>query len=197
MHYYYCYRVCIYSRAQSPGMYNSSSTYSIPSTTSSSSSRYQVRIQNRSRRRRPISHRPALATSPLLLIAPKVLDGLLDLRAQIRAVKGRLVHNHGLLARRNIAVASSAVPAHAVDGVRGATLLQHDADGVCEAHGVVRRVGGQQEHVALADDDVAEGRAVDDLEDHGAAVLVEPFGGLVDVVVGAGVGATDDLQVFF
>lgn len=59
----------------------------------------------------------------------------------------------------------------------------------------MRRVGGQQEHVALADDDVAKGRAVDDLEHHGAAVLVEPLGGLVDVVVGAGVGAADDLGV--
>jgi hypothetical protein len=54
-------------------------------------------------------------------------------------------------------------------------------------------VAGQQEHVALADDDVAEDAVVDDLEYHGALVLVEPLGGLVDVVVGTGVGAADDL----
>jgi hypothetical protein len=57
----------------------------------------------------------------------------------------------------------------------------------------VRRVGGQEEHVALADENVFEGAVVDDLEDHGAAVLVKVFGGCVDVVVCAGVGAADDL----
>lgn len=108
-------------------------------------------------------------------------------------MKRRLVNDHGLGAA--LAAARRAVPAHAVDGVGGAALLQDDADGVCEAHRVVRRVGRQQEHVALADDDVAKGLAVDDLEHHGAAVLVEPFGGLVDVVVGAGVGAADDLVI--
>lgn len=123
----------------------------------SSPSRNQVGISNRPPRRRPVGQSPALATRPLLLIGAKVLDSLLDLRAQVRAVKGRLVHDDGLLARREAAVARGAVPAHAVDGVWRPALLQHDADGVCEAHGVVRRVGGQQEHVALADDDVAEG----------------------------------------
>lgn len=74
-------------------------------------------------------------------------------------------------------------------------MLEDDADGVGEADGVVGGVGRKEEHVALADDDVLEGvvvGGVDDLEEHGAAVLVEPFGGLVDVVVGAGVGAADD-----
>jgi len=35
------------------------------------------------------------------------------------------------------------------------------------------------------------GRGVNCFEEHGAAVLVEEFGGAVDVVVGAGVGAAD------
>lgn len=35
------------------------------------------------------------------------------------------------------------------------------------------------------------GRVVDCSQEHGAAVLVEEFGGCVDVVVGAGVGAAD------
>lgn len=106
-------------------------------------------------------------------------------------MKSSLMHNHRLSTR--LTAAFRAVPAHAINRVRGAALLQDDADGVCEAHRVVRRVGGEEEHVALADDDVAEGCAVDDFEGHCAAVLVEPFGGLVDVVVGAGVGAADDL----
>jgi hypothetical protein len=57
----------------------------------------------------------------------------------------------------------------------------------------VRRVGGQEEHVALPDDDVSEDAVVDDLECHGAAVLVKPLGRLVDVVIGAGIGAADNL----
>ena len=85
------------------------------------------------------------------------------------------------------------VPAHAIERARGTTLLDDNADRVGEAHGIVRGVARQQEHVALADDDVAELAVVDHLEEHGALVLVEPFGRLVNVVVGAGVGATDDL----
>lgn len=151
----------------------------------------QIGIPNRPRLRRPVRHRPAPSTRPLLIVPLKVLHRLLNLRAQIRTVKRRLVNNHRL--GPWLAAARRAVPAHAVDGLGRAALLQDDADGVCEAHGVVRRVWRQQEHVALADDDVAEGGAVDDFEHHGAAVLVEPFGGFVDVVVGAGVGAADDL----
>lgn len=87
-----------------------------------------------------------------------------------------------------------AVPPHAVEGVWRTTLLEDDADGVGEADGVVGGVGGQQEHVALADDDVAELAVVDDFEHHGALVLVEPLWRLVDVVVGSGVGPADDLD---
>lgn len=57
-------------------------------------------------------------------------------------------------------------------------------------------VGGKEEHAAFRDEDVAEGiggRGVDHLEEHGAAVLVEPFRGCVDVVVCSGVGSTYDL----
>ena len=87
-----------------------------------------------------------------------------------------------------------AVPAQAVQADIGAGLLEDDADGGGEADGVVRRVGGQEEHFALADGDVAEvGVVVDDFEQHAALVLVKPLGGRVDVVVCAGVGATDDL----
>lgn len=91
------------------------------------------------------------------------------------------------------ALAVAAVPAHLVDGSLGTTLLEDDADRVGEANGVVRRVGRQEEHVALVDDDVAELAFVHDLEHHGAAVLVEPFGGLVDVVICAGVGTANNL----
>jgi hypothetical protein len=146
----------------------------------------QIRILNRSLPRLPIRNLAALLAPPRLLILPKLFHGLLDLRPQIRAVKRRLVDDRP-------AVLARAVPPHAVHASLGPALLQHDADRVGEAHGVVRRVAGQQEHVAFADDDVAELAVVDDLEQHGAFVLVKPFRSLVDVVVGAGVGAADDL----
>lgn len=72
------------------------------------------------------------------------------------------------------ATTNLAVPAQAVEASLGAGLLEDDADGVGEADGVVRRVGGQEKHFALADGDVAEdggvgfrgggGGGVDDLE---------------------------------
>lgn len=93
---------------------------------------------------------------------------------------------------------SLAVPAQAVEAAFGAGLLEHDADGGGEADGVVWRVGGQKEHFALADGNVAEDGVgargvVDDFEQHAATVLVEPFRGRVNVVVCAGVWAADDL----
>lgn len=42
------------------------------------------------------------------------------------------------------------------------------------------------------DDYVFEFVVVNDLEEHGAFILVEPFGGFVDVVVGSGVGSSYD-----
>ena len=91
--------------------------------------------------------------------------------------------------------ALGAVPSHAIERILGPALLKHDADRVGEADGVVGCVAGEEKHVALADDDVAELALIDDLEHHGALVLVEPLGGLVDVVVGPGVGAADDLEL--
>jgi hypothetical protein len=59
----------------------------------------------------------------------------------------------------------------------------------------VRRVTREEKHVTFAYDDVAEVSIVNDLEHHGALVLVEPFGGLVDVVVCAGIWATNNLKI--
>jgi len=89
-------------------------------------------------------------------------------------------------------MAIRAVPPESVQTGLGSTLLKHYADGIRESNRVVRRVGRQEEHVALADDNVAEGAIIDDFEHHGALVLVEPFGRLINVVVGAGVWPADD-----
>lgn len=147
-----------------------------------------VWICNRARRGCPVGQRAALFTRPVLCAAAKRLDSRLDLCAQVRAVEGGLVYD-------GPALGLGAVPTHAIRGRGGPPLLQHNSHGVGKAHRIVGCIGRQQEHVALADDDVAEAAVgVNNLEHHGTLVLVEPFGRLVDVVVGAGVGATDDLQ---
>ena len=91
-----------------------------------------------------------------------------------------------------------AVPAWGIETVLGVRLLEPDSDRGSEADRVVRRVGREEEHFALADGDVAgRGRSggigVDGFEWHAASILAEPFHGRVDVVVSAGVGAADDL----
>lgn len=85
------------------------------------------------------------------------------------------------------------VPAHFIHAPLRAALLDHYADCVGEADGVVWDVWGEEEHRAFGDGEGSRDDAVDDFEEEGAAVLVEPFGGAVDVVVCAGVWAADDL----
>lgn len=91
------------------------------------------------------------------------------------------------------AVCTRAVPAHLIYATLGTALLDYYPDCVGEADGVVWDVRGKDEHGAFGDGEGAGGAVVDDLEEEGAAVLVEPFGGAVDVVVCAGVGTADDL----
>lgn len=148
--------------------------------------RCKIGIWYRSLFRSPVGQLAACAAPPLGLVILKVLDGLLDLGPQVGAVKGGFVDDHGPFTR-------GAVPSHAINRGSGTALLQDDAHRAGEADRVVRRVGGQEEHVALPDDDVSEDAVVDDLECHGAAVLVKPLGRLVDVVIGAGIGAADNL----
>jgi hypothetical protein len=132
----------------------------------------------------------ASATSPPALQTPVAraglegLDGNLDLGAEAGAVEAGLVDDRAT---------GGVVPAHAVDGALGPTLLKHDTDGMGEAHGVALDVPRRQEHVTLANDDVVKPAAVNDLEHHCALVLVEPLGRLVDMIICACVGPADNL----
>jgi hypothetical protein len=135
-----------------------------------------------------LTNGPTLRTRPRALIFFKVLHRLLNLGSQIRAVKTLLM---------NLLSAIPAVPAQSIHAIRRSRLLENNADCVGEADGIVRRVGRQEIHLAFVDVDVAEpDLRVDDFEEHAAFVLVEPFGGCVDVVVSAGVGAADNLEVY-
>ena len=72
-------------------------------------------------------------------------------------------------------------------------LLKHDANRISEADGIVRSIGGQEKHFAFTDRNISVFAVVYDLEKHGAAVLVEPFRGFVDVEIGARIGTANDL----
>jgi hypothetical protein len=83
-----------------------------------------------------------------------------------------------------------AVPSQAVQAFLGTFLFQDDAHSILEPYGVMRGVGRQQKHVAFVNVNVAELAVIDDLEQHGALVLVEPLGSFIDMVVGAFIRTT-------
>jgi hypothetical protein len=149
-----------------------------------------------SRRRRPhllhnirlglnITNRPTLPTLPRLLIRLKLLHRLFNLRPQIRTMEALLMHLRPTILTK---------PHQAIQTPLGPRLLNHHPNRVREPHGIVRDVAGQQKELALVDVDVFElvCGGLDGLEQHAAFVLVEEFGGAVEVVVCASVGAADD-----
>lgn len=134
-------------------------------------------------RRRDVTLCPTVPTFPGRVIVPEVLDCLLDLSAQVGAMEARLVNRLPTVL---------AVPPQLIQASLRPILLYHDAHRVREPHGVMRYIRRQEEHAALVDGDVPFLAVVNDLEEHRAFVLVEPFRRLVDVVVGACIGAADD-----
>jgi hypothetical protein len=99
-------------------------------------------------------------------------------------MKSSFVHN--LMAVR-------AIPSQPIQRSFGAGLLQYNANRIGEPYRIVRSVWWQEKHFAFANYDVSEFALIDYFEKHSAAVLVEPFGSFVDVVVCPGVWASDDL----
>ena len=140
--------------------------------------------------RHHIANLPTTLTPPRRLIRLECIHGLLDLRPQIRTVKTRLVHN---------LPAPLTIPPQRIHTIRRTGLLEHNPNGISEANGIMRRIRREEKHAAFVNRNVAVGRfqggrfgGLDDFKEHGAFVLVEPFGGGIDVVVCAGVGAADD-----
>ena len=145
-----------------------------------------IRILNLPLPRRTLCYRPTSLTSPLLFTPLKSIHRLLNLTPQIRTMKALLIDNLPTTLVRT-------VPPQRVNTVRRPRLLQHYAYCVREAHGIVWRVGWEKEHAAFGDENIFEFAAVDDFEEHCASILVEPFGGGVDVVVCSGIGTADNL----
>ena len=88
------------------------------------------------------------------------------------------------------------IPPHPINAFRRPRLLKHDPHRVRESYRIMRRIRRQEVETILVDRDIDElvrrFTCVDCFEEHAAFVLVEELGCLVDVVVCAGVGATDD-----
>jgi hypothetical protein len=149
-----------------------------------------------SRRRRPhllhdirlgldITDLTTLPTLPRLLICLELLHRLLNLRPQIRAMETLLMH---------LGPTVLTEPHQAIQAPLRSRLLNNHSHRVRESYRVMRDVPWQQEELAFVDVDVFElvcGR-LDGFEQHAAFVLVEEFGGRVEVVVCAGIGAADD-----
>lgn len=143
----------------------------------------QIRILQTAVLGLPIRNLSAFLTSPRLLVVLELLYRSLDLRPQIRTMESSLVHHF---------LAASTIPSHPINCSLRSLLFQNNPHGVCESNRVVRSIGRQQEHFPFTNDDVPEsGGRVHDFEHHGALVLIEPLGRLVDVVIRAGVGPAD------
>lgn len=85
-----------------------------------------------------------------------------------------------------------AIPPQAIQTTFRSGLLNDNADGIREPHGIMRCIRRQQEQLSLIDVNVLELALLHRLQQHATFVLVEELGRLVDVVVGASVGAADN-----
>ena len=124
---------------------------------------------------------------PCLRIRLERIHRILNLRPQIRTMKSSFMY---------LLSTALTIPPQPIQTALRPLLLQHDTHRILEPHRIMRRIWRQQKHVAFVDMYVAElfggwERRVDDFQEHGAFVLVEPFCCFVDMVVCAFIGAAD------
>jgi hypothetical protein len=129
-----------------------------------------------------IAQSSTILTGPRLLIRLESFHPRLNLGSQIRTMKRCLMHLLPTLL---------AIPPQSIKTGLGPRLLHDYSHSIREPYWVMRRVRWQQKHIALVYVDIAERPVIDNFEQHAAFVLVEPFGRLVDVVVGSRVGSAD------
>ena len=87
-----------------------------------------------------------------------------------------------------------AVPPQLIFALGRSWLLQYDTYSVCETDRVVRCIWRKEKHLPFANRDVPEDTVINDLKQHGAAILIEPFSGFVDMIVRPGVRAAHNLD---
>jgi hypothetical protein len=131
-----------------------------------------------------ITNLTTLPTRPRLFILSKFVHRILNLTPQIRTHKTILMHN---------TPTPTTIPSQSIFIALWPGLLDHHTNRIRKPYRVMWCIPRQEENLSFIDVDVAEdafGR--DGLEQHAAAVLVEEFGGAVDVVVCSCVGSADD-----
>lgn len=126
----------------------------------------------------------ALRANPFLIIGFEIIDGLLDLGAQISAMECSFIYECPIIL---------AIPSQTVFTLRWTRLLYNNANRICKADWVMGDFWRKQKHLALANGEITERALIDNPEKHRATILVEPFGSLVDMIVGPSVGSANDL----
>src|SRR3954469_2360757 len=133
-------------------------------------------------------------TSMLLMLLPALLAGrVLRIAPVAGEDRRKLLHDVGEVEGFpvQLVLALVADPEERVLLVGQATALEDQADGV---RGPLRRMGcvrREEEDLAFADGDVVGLAMLDDSQNDVALDLKEEFLALVDVIIGAGIGATD------
>lgn len=126
----------------------------------------------------------ALRANAFLIIGFEIIDGLLDLGAQISAMECSLIYECSIIL---------AIPSQTIFTLRWTRLLYNNANRICKADWVMGDIWRKQKHLALANGEITERALIDNPEKHRATILVEPFRGLVDMIVGPSVGSANDL----
>jgi hypothetical protein len=131
-----------------------------------------------------ITNLTTLPTRPRLFILSKLINRILNLTPQIRTHKTILMHN---------TPTPTTIPSQSIFIAFWSGLLNHHSNRIGKSYRIMWCIPRQEEDFSFIDVDVAEGAfRCDGLEKHAAAVLVEEFGGAVDVVVCSCVGPADD-----
>ena len=87
-----------------------------------------------------------------------------------------------------------AIPPQTVYALLRSFLLQNDTNRVCKPNRIMRRIGGEQEHLTFANVDIAKLPIIYSLEEHGSFILIEPFRCLIYMIIGPLIRAANDLQ---
>lgn len=131
---------------------------------------------------------PALLALSFLFVVFESIDCGFDLGAQVGHVESILIDDLSII---------WTIPSQPVQTLLRSGLLQDDTDCIRETDGVVWRVGRQKEHFAFADRNISVFAIVYNFEEHRPAILVKPLGCIIDMEVGTGVGAADDLDSWY
>lgn len=104
-----------------------------------------------------------------------------ELGTEVGGMEGILPDDGRLFSARSSLLPT--VPSKSVDTFRGPCSLDDNASGIRKPHRIMGRVRGKQENFSLPNGNVKEGVIDNDSQQHAAFILIEPFLGLVDMII--------------